>query len=66
MGLSVWARKGSISDYMANLYQVCVFESVNDIFKGIKSYRKEGTKPSWTSILDSYTSLYTKLSKNFR
>ena len=66
MGLSVWARKGSISDYMANLYQVSVFEGVNDIFKGIKSYRKEGTKPSWTSILDSYTSLYTKLSKNFR
>ena len=66
MGLSIWARQGSISDHMANLYQISFFQNASDITERVKSFQKECKKPCWTSILNSYSSLYAKLTKNLR
>ena len=60
MGLNTWARKGSISADMSNLYNVNLFEHARDIKMEMKSNRLNQSTPSWESILRSYESLYTK------
>ena len=60
MGLNIWARKGSITSDMSDIYNISFFKHARDIDDKTKRKRTTKTIPTWKSILRSYEVLYTK------